>query len=329
MSKYDTKVNLLNGPSPLEFLPNLSEKLGPKIYVKRDDLGGRGGGGNKLRKYERIVADALERGADTLIIAGHYQSNASRLLVATACQLGLHSIVVSKPMIPEQNPSFNQNGNALLMKMMNAHIIEIDMQADYLSEMDNIAHNIRQEGGTPYIIPFGGSNFLGSLGYVDCAQEILHQYKEAVGGEPSHIVVTAGSGGTMAGLVAGTYMAGAKTKVHGISVLHKDDTIHNIVDSLVAEILEKLGTSSSDIPEIHIDTNYVGKGYGLPSDQGKEAMMMTASSEALFLCPVYTGKAMSGLIGNIREGKITSGDSVVFVHTGGYPLVHAYYDVLG
>ena len=155
------KVNLLDRESPLELLPNLSNHLGPKIYVKRDDIGGRGGGGNKLRKYERIIGNALEQGCDTLIIAGHFQSNASRALVGACCQLGLKSIVVCKEMIPKQNESFNQNGNALLMSLMNAEIVEIQKEDDFHVEMNKVAERIKTEGGKPYLIPFGGSNLLG------------------------------------------------------------------------------------------------------------------------------------------------------------------------
>ena len=163
----NNKVKLLNRQSSLEFLPNLSNKLGPKIYIKRDDESGRGGGGNKLRKYERIIADAINKKADTLIIAGHFQSNAARALVGAACQLGLKSIVVCKAMIPEQNPTFNQNGNALLMKLMNANIITIDAEDDFQIEMEKIADNVNKKGNKAYLIPFGGSNLLGALGYLD------------------------------------------------------------------------------------------------------------------------------------------------------------------
>lgn len=326
MNNYHNKVTLLSRESPLEFMPNLSKRLGPKIYVKRDDEGGRGGGGNKLRKYERIIADAIDKNADTLIIAGHYQSNAARALVGTACKLGLKSIVVCKSMIPEQNPTFNENGNALLMKLMNANIITIGAEDDFQSEMEQIADNLRNEGHEPYIIPFGGSNLLGALGYMDCANEIIAQFNNVEGKAPDYVVTTAGSGGTMAGLVAGFAIAETETKVLGISVLHKDQTIATIVAGLANEIVDTITPSAKIEPSFQLDTNFVGEAYGIPTEKGKRAIKMLAELEGLFLCPVYTGKAMAGLIDYIQTNKIKKDESIVFVLTGGMPLVYAYYD---
>ena len=320
------KVKLLNRDSSLEFLPNLSDKLGPKIYIKRDDEGGRGGGGNKLRKYERIIADAIDKNADTLIIAGHYQSNAARELVGAACQLGLKSIVVCKSMIPEQNPTFNQNGNALLMKLMNANIIAIDKENDFQTEMERVAKNVIKNGNIPYIIPFGGSNLLGSLGYLDCANEIIEQFKNVEEKSPNYIITPTGSGGTMAGLVAGFAIAEKTTKVIGFSVLHKDKTIKNIVTNLTNEIIDNLKPNSDLEIDFELNTNFVGDGYGIPTERGKKAIGMLAELEGLFLCPVYTSKAMAGLIDYIEKNKIQKDETIVFIHTGGMPLVHAYYN---
>ncbi|WP_296317917.1 D-cysteine desulfhydrase family protein [Winogradskyella sp. UBA3174] len=320
------KVKLLNRESSLEFLPNLSAKLGPKIYIKRDDQGGRGGGGNKLRKYERIIADALDKKADTLIIAGHYQSNAARELVGAACQLRIKSIVVCKSMIPEQNPTFNENGNALLMKLMNANIVAIDKEDDFQIEMERVAKDVVKNGHQPYLIPFGGSNLLGSLGYLDCANEIIEQFKNEEGKSPNYVITPTGSGGTMAGLVAGFAIAEKSTKVIGFSVLHKDQTIENIVTRLTDEIVNKIKPNSNLKINFELDTNFVGDEYGIPTEGGKKAIGMLAELEGIFLCPVYTSKAMAGLIDYIEKNKIQKEDTVVFIHTGGMPLVHAYYN---
>jgi len=320
------KVTLLNRESALEYLPNLSKELGPEIYVKRDDEGGRGGGGNKLRKYERIIADAINKQCNTLIIAGHYQSNAARELVAAARQLSLTVIVVCKEMIPEQNPSFNKNGNALLMSLMDATIVAIDNEADFETEMATVAEEVKLNGGKPYIIPFGGSNYLGSLGYVDCANEIIKQF-ESIGLEaPEYVFVPTGSGGTHAGLVSGFYNQHVKTKVRGVSVLHNKETAQMVVGNLTTEILSQLTIREEDHPEIHVDDQFVGAGYGIPTEEGLEAIKLVARLEALFLCPIYTGKAMAGLIHAIREDQITAKDKVVFLHTGGTPMVYPYYD---
>ncbi len=319
----NNKVKLLNRQSSLEFLPNLSNKLGPKIYIKRDDEGG----GNKLRKYERIIADAIHKKADTLIIAGHFQSNAARELVGAACQLGLKSIVVCKSMIPEQNPTFNQNGNALLMKLMNAHIITIDAEDDFQIEMNKIANNVNKKGNKAYLIPFGGSNLLGSLGYLDCANEIIEQFQEKEEKTPDYIVTPTGSGGTMAGLIAGFAIAQTSTKVIGFSVLHKDQTIENIVNKLTNEIIENVKPKIDIITDFEVNTKFVGKGYGIPTENGNNAIKMLAELEGVFLCPVYTGKAMAGLVQYIKENKIKKDETIVFIHTGGMPLVHAYYNL--
>lgn len=326
MNKYNNKVKLLNKESSLEYLPNLSKRLGPEIYAKRDDEGGRGGGGNKLRKYERIIADAIDKKCDTLIIAGHYQSNAARELVGAACQLGMESIVVCKEMIPNQNPTFNQNGNALLMSLMNAKIIDIAKEDDFYVEMNKVVSQLEEKGKKGYIIPFGGSNLLGALGYMDCANEILTQFKQINNCEPTYIVTPTGSGGTQAGLIAGCAIKKAKTKVVGFSVLHKDDTIKDIVTSLSQEIIDAVGNKSEIELNFEVNVDFVGKGYGEPTELGIDSIKILAELEGLFLCPVYTSKAMSGLIDYIKNGTITENDSVVFIHTGGMPLVHAYYD---
>lgn len=320
------KITLLNRESPLEFLPNLSKKLGPNIYIKRDDEGGRGGGGNKLRKYERIIADAIDSNCDTLIIAGHYQSNAARELVGAARQLGLKPIVVCKEMIPKQNESFNRTGNALLMSLMKAEIVGIEKDADFKLEMNKVAEEVKEKGGNPYIIPFGGSNYLGSLGYVDCANEIISQFKNISSKQPDYVIVPTGSGGTHAGLVSGFHIENLKTKILGISVLHNKETARKIVSDLTTEILSKTKNDIAGTPEIIVDDNFVGEGYGIPTQKGIEAIHLLAELEALFLCPVYTGKAMSGLVEYINEGKITAEDNVVFIHTGGTPLVYPYFD---
>lgn len=326
MSKYNNKVKLLNRASSLEFMPNLSNKLGPKIYIKRDDEGGRGNGGNKLRKYERIIADAIDKKADTLVIAGHFQSNAARALVGAACQLGLKSIVVCKAMIPEQNLTFNQSGNALLMKLMNANIITIDTEDDFQTEMERIANDVNKKGSKAYLIPFGGSNLLGSLGYLDCANEIIEQFQNIEGKAPNYIITPTGSGGTMAGLVAGFAIAETSTKVIGFSVLHKDQTIENIVTKLTNEIIESIKPTSDITIDFELDTKFVGEAYGIPTEKGKKAISMLAELEGLFLCPVYTSKAMAGLIEYIEKNKIKKDETIVFIHTGGMPLVHAYYN---
>lgn len=320
------KIELLHRESILEFLPNLSKELSAEIYIKRDDEGGRGGGGNKLRKYEKLVADAVQLNCDTLIIAGHYQSNAARELVGVARQLGLESIVVCKEMISSKNEAFNKTGNALLMNLMQVNIVSIDKHADFQLEMDRVAQEVRDKGGKPYIIPFGGSNYLGSLGYIDCAKEIINQFRNMNQEPPDYVIVPTGSGGTHAGLVAGFHDEKVATKVIGFSVLHNKQDATRIVADLTEEILSTSATRHR--PDIIVDDRFVGDGYGIPTEEGVRAIRLLAKLEALFLCPVYTGKAMAGLISHLEEGKISPQDRVVFLHTGGTPLLYPFADQL-
>ena len=259
-----SKVKLLEKESTLEFLPRLTEYLnGPQIYIKRDDEGGRSGGGNKLRKYERIIGEAISKKCDTLIIAGHYQSNAARELVGSACQLGLKSIVVCKEMIPQQNDDFLKNGNALLMNIMGAEIVPIDKDNDFAASMNIAAENVKSKGGKPYIIPFGGSNVLGSLGYVDCIDEIIKQSKKLNIDFPKYIFAPVGSGGTHSGLITGVLKYKLKTKIIGISVLHNRINAEAIVKKLTDETMEHLGIKGSFNQMVHVDDEFVGDGYGI------------------------------------------------------------------
>lgn len=321
----ENRVKLLLNKSSLEFLPRLTKYLdGPKIYIKRDDEGGRSAGGNKLRKYERIIGDAIATNCDTLIIAGHFQSNAARELVGAACQLGLKSIVVCKELISNQNATFLQNGNALLMNLMGADIVTINKADDFLKEMHNVAQQVSEKGGKPYIIPFGGSNLLGSLGYVECVEEIKEQSQI----EADYIYTPIGSGGTQAGIIAGIVKNKMKTNVVGISVLHKTEVASKIVEDLTNETLNYFGLDIVKSEKVIIDDNFIGQGYGITTKESIETIKLLAKLEGIFLCPVYTSKAMTGLIDHIKTGKIKSNQTVIFIHTGGSPLIYAYYDKL-
>lgn len=329
MNIKEKKVKLLNRESELEFLPRLTEYLnGPKIYIKRDDEGGRSAGGNKLRKYEYLLGEALEKKCDTIIIVGHFQSNAARELVGVACQLELKSVVISKELIPNQNHIFLKNGNALLMNIMGAKIITINKEDDFEIAMKTIAKNITQEGGKPYIVPFGGSNALGALGYVNCVNEIVKQCEIQAINFPDYIFTATGSGGTQAGLIAGVLKNNKKTKVIGISVLQNRNAAEKGVAKLLYEMFDlvQLPEQSNDI--VKIDDEFIGDGYGITTDESIRTIKLVAKLEGIFLCPVYTAKAMTGLITYIKSGKIKKNESVVFIHTGGSPLLYAYYDKL-
>lgn len=324
---FESKVQLIEGQSPLEFLPRLSDYLnGPKIYIKRDDVIGRSSGGNKFRKYERIIGNAISNNCDTLIIAGHYQSNAARGLVGAACQLGLQSVVVCKDLIPNQNTTFLKNGNALLMNIMGAKIVQINKEDDYTLAMNIVARQIKKAGGRPYIIPFGGSNVLGSLGYADCVDEMYEQSQTLSINFPDYIFTAMGSGGTQAGLISGILRKNIPSKVVGISVLHKKEEAEKIVRDLTIQTLTELKINITPDKFINIDDTFIGEGYGITTPESIETIQLLARLEGIFLCPVYTAKAMTGLLTYIRTSKIRKNESVVFLHSGGSPLLFAYYD---
>ncbi len=314
--------------TPLERLPNLTKVLqGPQIYMKRDDLLGLAGGGNKTRKLEFLVAAALAEGADTLITCGAAQSNHCRLTLAAANKEGLKCRLVLEE--SESGISKSQtSGNYLLFQLLGAERIHtVPKGSDLLQDIEEVAAELRGQGRRAYIIPGGGSNPIGATGYVACAEEILSQAFQLE--IPfTHVVCASGSAGTQSGLVTGFYGNNAGLPVIGINISRGKEAQENQVYELAQTTAIHLGLRGS-IPreKIFCSDNYVGPGYALPSPEMIEAVRLVARSEAILLDPVYTGKAMAGLIGLVREGFFTPDDHVLFVHTGGSPALYAYQDV--
>lgn len=313
------------GHTPVEHLTHLSALLGgPEIYIKRDDQLGLAGGGNKTRKLEFLIADALAQGADTVITTGAVQSNHCRLTLAAAVKEGLRCCLILEERVPN---SYDKDalGNNFLFKLLGAESVEVvPAGTDLASAMSALAERITKQGGTPYVIPGGGSNPLGALGYVSCAQEVESQAFD-LGLPFDKIVCSSGSGGTHAGLVAGLHSTAPSTPVIGISVRAKNEDQVPKIHSLANETLALLG-EEANIPEnkITVLDNYVGPGYSLPTPEMTEAIQMFARTEAILLDPVYTGKTAAGLIGEIRAGNIGRNERVLFVHTGGSPALYAY-----
>lgn len=313
------KIPLLDAPTPLQKLERLTQYLdGPQIFLKRDDLG-PSGGGNKIRKFERQFAEAKSKGADTLILAAHSQSNCARELVGAAAMHGLETVIVTKNLVNRNDANYQANGNALLMDLMGTTFREIDNSADFMAEMQAIARELELRGRTPYILPFGASDALGVSGYVDSGREIFAQCS-AAGITPDAIVVATGSCGTQAGLVIAAQEQAAKTRVQGFTILHDAPVAADHVTRLVAETT---GTAPTEA-DIHIDQRARGEGYGAPTREGIDAIRLLARVEGVFLDPVYTGKAMAGFLDWLPESGLSKQDSVVFVHTGGMPLLFAY-----
>lgn len=317
------------GPTPIEFLPRLTEALGgPQIYMKRDDLLGLTAGGNKTRKLEFLVADALAKGADTLITCGAVQSNHCRLTLAAANKEGLGCWLVLEERVPNSYRP-DASGNNFLYKLLGVQgVTVVPGGSDMMAEMEKVAEGLRQQGKRPYIIPGGGSNPIGALGYVACAQELLAQSFD-LGVAFDYVVCASGSGGTHAGLLAGLHASSSGIPVLGIDVSRPKDLQEALIYKLACDTLSYLGVEHP-LPREAVTCfdAYVGPGYSLPTEGMVEAVQMLARTEAILLDPVYTGKAMAGLIDLVRQGYFRSEDRVLFVHTGGSPALYAYTSVV-
>ena len=320
------------GFTPMEPLPRLSALLakgsgGPEIWIKRDDLLGLAGGGNKTRKLEFLVADALARQADTLITVGAPQSNHCRLTLAAAAKEGLDCRLVIEERVPgSYSPA--ALGNNLLFDLMGAASVRmVKAGADLAEEMAVEAAAVKAAGGHPYVIVGGGSSPLGALGYAACAQEIMAQaFDQGVAFD--RIVVASGSAGTHAGLVAGLVALNAGIPVTGINVRRPRAEQEANVLRLAQATADLLGTPQPLASDIVALADWVGPGYSLPTADMVEAVRLLARSEGVLLDPVYSGKAMAGLIGLVREGALKKGERVLFLHTGGAPSLSAFADVL-
>jgi D-cysteine desulfhydrase len=314
--------------TPLEPLLNLSRALdGPELWIKRDDLLGLAAGGNKTRKLEFLVADALALGADTLITVGAPQSNHCRLTLAAAAKEGLKCRLV----LEERNPgsySPNASGNNFLYNLLGAEKIKV-VQAghDLDAAMQGFADELKAEGRKGYVIPGGGSNPLGALGYVVCAHEIAAQSAE-LGVTFDQIVVASGSCGTHSGLLVGLQSVNFDAPLTGVNVRRKRDVQEGNVLKLALGVADLLKLPAPTRESVTALDEWVGPGYALPTDEMIEAVHMLARLEGVLLDPVYSGKAMAGLIGLLRRGAFKKGERVLFVHTGGSPALYAYQSVL-
>jgi D-cysteine desulfhydrase len=313
------------GQTPLEYLKRFSEAVGgPNIFVKRDDLLGLTAGGNKTRKLEFLVADALLQGADTLVTCGAVQSNHCRLTLSAAVKEGLQChLVLEERVAGSYKPK--GSGNNFLFHVLGADSISVAPGgSNMLEEMEEVAERLKAAGRKPYIIPGGGSNAIGATGYVACAEEILSQTFE-MGICLSHVVTTSGSAGTHAGLAVGFYGNNSNIPVTGINISRRKEAQENLVFDLARKTAERLGLQTA-LPRESIVCfdEYVGPGYSLPTDDMIAAVKLLARTEGILLDPVYTGKAMAGLIGLIKQGYFKQGDNVLFVHTGGSPALYAY-----
>ena len=321
-------VPLAHLPTPLEPMERLSAELGgPRLFVKRDDCTGLGLGGNKTRKLEFLMAEALAAGADCVITAGGVQSNHVRQTAAAAAKLGLAAHLVLTRNVPRTEDGYDRTGNILLDRLLGAEIQILPAGSDRAAAMEARAARLRAAGGRPYIVPLGGSNATGALGYAACARELLVQAEALCGGFDA-IVLACSSGGSQAGLVAGLEALGHPARVIGVEVDGNRDGVAAAVREVAAATAKLLGLDQGAIlARIEVVAGYGAPGYGLPTPQMRRAVELAARREGLLLDPVYSGKAMAGLIGLIAEGQFESGERVVFLHGGGAPALFAYRSV--
>lgn len=317
-------------PTPLEPMVNLSRLLdGPNIWVKRDDCTGLAGGGNKTRKLEFLMADAEQQGADTIITQGAVQSNHARQTAAIAAKLGYECYLLLENRTGSDDPDFLANGNVLLDDIYNARLSDFPAGTNMNQEMLSLAEELRAAGKKPYIIPGGGSNRIGALGYVNAAYELVGQCNDQ-GLKVDHIVHATGSTGTQAGLVTGLTAIHSGIDLMGISVRAPKEAQEENVYRLACETAELIGSSAAlNRSDVVANSDYVGEGYGVPTDGMIEAVEMTARHESILLDPVYSGKGMAGLIDLVRQGFYRPGENIVFIHTGGAQALSGYRSLFG
>jgi D-cysteine desulfhydrase family pyridoxal phosphate-dependent enzyme len=310
-----SRLNFAHLPTPIETLPRLSDALsGPRLLIKRDDQTGLAFGGNKTRKLEFLVAEARDQGAQTLISGGALQSNHCRQTAASAARFGFKCILVLTGEKPKQ-PS----ANLLLDELFGAEIIHVAAREERDRILQQTFDRAAKEGLEPYLVPYGGSNATGALGYAFAMKELMEQNLQA-----DCIVFATSSGGTHAGLLLGQRVFGYKGKVLGISVDESEEWLKQHVSELASLASEKLGKRIEFTPdEVLANANYCSAGYGVLNEPEGEAIRLFAKCEGLLLDPVYTGRAAAGMIDLIRKGIFKKDETVLFLHTGGQPALFA------
>ncbi|MCY3768709.1 MAG: D-cysteine desulfhydrase [Gammaproteobacteria bacterium] len=321
------RINLAHLPTPLEYLPNLSQALdGPDIYIKRDDCTGLGTGGNKTRKLEFLMADAVENRADAVITHGAVQSNHARQTAAAAAKTGMDCSILLENRTGYTDRDYMESGNVFLDGLFGAEIAHFPRDTDMDGAMEDKAEELRSRGKTPYIIPGGGSNAIGALGYVNCAIETLTQAND-MGLRIDHFVTATGSAGTQAGLVVGLEATNSQIPLLGIGVRAPKDQQEEKVYQLACATADHMGISGCVARDkVIANCDYVGSGYGLPTQSMVEAVTLMAHQEAILMDPVYSGKGLAGLIDLIRQGEYTKGQNLVFLHTGGSAGLFGYIE---
>lgn len=312
-------------PTPIHPLDRFSEALGSssRIWIKRDDQTGFALGGNKVRKLEYLVAQAQRMGATTLVTCGAMQSNHARQTAAAAARVGLKCVLVLGPGALSDE-EYRNSGNVFLDRLFGAEIKLVGVERTLTEELQTAVESVLQRGEIPYAIPLGGSTAHAGLGYVRCAEEIM-----ATENRFGAVVLGTGSGGTQAGLLSGFRFLRDETPVIGFSVAFSEQQQRETVHRLAIDTSALLGADYLNSPtaeDIIVDDRFIGPGYGLPTNEMLEAVHLLARTEGILLDPVYTGKAMAGLIAGIRkdEHELGTAEDILFLHTGGHPGLFGY-----
>ena len=315
-------------PTPIEHCPNFSKALGADIdvYIKRDDMLPGTAGGNKTRKLDFCIADALQKGCDTVITCGAVQSNHCRLTLAASVKEGLKCHLVLEQRVPNSYRE-DASGNNYLFHLLGVEGIHVvDGGSDMMAEMNKVADELKAKGRKPYIIPGGGSNAIGGTGYAACAQEILQQ-SFAMGVSFDHIICTSGSTGTHAGLLVGLKGENANIPLTGIGINRKKDAQRKAVYDHSVELAKHLGVANEiTMDDVIVFDDYIGEGYSRVTKGMVKAVKLVARTEAILLDPVYTGKTMDGMLDLMQKGYFDGCKNILFVHTGGSPALFAYTD---
>ena len=323
------RIRLAHLPTPLEPMPRLSAALGgPELWIKRDDCTGLSTGGNKTRKLEYLMAEAVAMGADMVLTQGATQSNHARQTAAAAAKLGFDCHLILEDRTGYNEPNYRRNGNVLLDVLHGASIEHRGTGLDMNAELLAVADGFAAKGRTPYAIPGGGSNATGALGYVNCALELLGQMVDR-GLTFDHMVTATGSAGTQAGLIVGLKALNAQLPLLGIGVRAAREVQEGNVFRLAQAVEARIGTTGVVARgDVVANCDFVGPGYGIPAASTLEAIDMFARLEGILLDPVYSGKGAAGLIDLIRKGHFSAGQRVVFLHTGGAIGLTGYTHVL-
>jgi D-cysteine desulfhydrase len=318
---FPTRISLARQPTPLHSLPRLSAKLGVDIFVKRDDLTGVALSGNKIRKLEFVLADAVAKKADTVLTCGGAQSNHCRATAVAAAMVGMNCRLLLRTADPLKPPPLE--GNILLDKMAGAEIVWITPEEykfrDQIFEQEATA--LKKEGRKPYIIPEGASNALGSWGYIKCSAELQNDIAHLQSEQPQDVTLinAAGSGGTSAGLILGAKIFELNARVVSINVCDDRDYFVRVIGSICEDVIAgyQLSVDFNRDADIHIIDGYVGRGYALSRPEELSAIVDLAKTEGIYLDPVYTGKAFFGMMQELRHDPKCFGDRIIFIHTGG------------